>query len=114
MSKLPNPNSGKRYDRVSNNIKGEPEFGYRNEGTSDEEVVHIPSGHSNQTYWKPEMVMDPTGCSHEFEITDIGKREVECIHCHLPTSFNAGINYQEIDGKSTILIKNNAYPILNK
>ena len=109
--RLSNPNSNKPFDRVTNDLNGNPEYGYRNEHTPDEEVVHIPTGHSNQSFHQPEIVMNPEGCKHEFIVYDIGKREVECSHCHMCTSFIPGINLFESNGKISIKIKGKKYPV---
>jgi len=105
MSQLPNPNSSKKFDRIQG------DYGYRNVD-GQEEIVHIPTDTSNMAYWKPETVLDPSNCTHELELIDIGKREVECRNCHWALSFNAGDNYFEEDGKAYIVFKNRKFPIL--
>jgi len=111
MSQLPNPNSGKPFDRIIKDQNGQDLYGIRNENTSEEEIVHIPTNQSNHKYWKPEKVLDPTGCKHEFTITDIGKREVECLNCHLGTTFIVGVNFSETKGKTYITLKGKKYPV---
>lgn len=106
---LPNPNDGKPYGRVLKDTNGEDVWGIRNEHTPNEEIVHIPTGQSNQRYWKPEVVLNPEGCQHEFFITDIGRREVECRNCHFATSFIVGVNYS--DDPPQFTLKGKKYPI---
>jgi len=108
MSQLPNPNEGKPFDRTVG------DYGIRNEFTPDEEIVHIRTGQSNHKYWKPEKVLDPTGCKHKFFITDIGKREIECEKCNLPTSFIVGVNFFEENGKAYVILKDKKYPVTHK
>lgn len=102
--KLPNPNDGKPYDRVVKDEDGNSLYGYRNEGTGEEEIVHIPTNVSNHRYYKPEVVLNPEGCDHIFEVIDIGKREVECKRCHLTTSFVPGVSFQESGNSAKILL----------
>jgi hypothetical protein len=109
--RLPNPNEGKPYDRVITDASGNPIYGIRAEHTRDEEIVDLKSGQSNQTYYSPEIVLNPLGCSHIFKIIDIGKREVEC-RCGLMTSFIAGINFEEKNGKASIRIQQGTYPVV--
>lgn len=103
--KLTNPDEGKKFDRVAG------EYGYRKEGTRDEEIVHIPTGRSNQAYYQPEMVMNPEGCDHDFVLTSIGMREVECSRCHYGITFHAGINYTEREGTSYITLHGTEFPV---
>lgn len=79
-----------------------------------EEMLEVPidpdiEGYTK--YWEPEMELNPTGCKHNFVITDIGKREVECENCHWAFAFHAGRNYFEEDGKAFVMIKNKKYPL---
>lgn len=69
------------------------------------ETIDLETGQSDSKYWQPEKVLDPTGCVHVFEITNLGKREIECQKCTLPTNFHPGINYFEENGKSFIVLK---------
>lgn len=110
--KIPNPSSNKSFDKVYRDLNGEPLYGIRNEGSEDEEIVHIPTNKSNQTYYVPEMVLNPEGCEHEFVITDIGKREAECAKCHLDTGFIVGVNTYEINGQAYIIYHGKRYPLL--
>jgi hypothetical protein len=114
MSQLPNPNSSKPYDKVIKDDNDQELWGIRDENTSEEEIVHIPTGMSNHKYYKPEMVLDPSRCKHEFTIVNMGKREVECDHCHLGTSFVVGVNTFEVNGKISILIGGKKYPLKPK
>ncbi len=76
------------------------------------ETVDLKSGVSDSKYWQPEKVLDPSGCVHEFEVTSLGKREVECSKCSLGTTFHPGLNYLEENGKSFIIIRNTRYQLL--
>ena len=107
--RLPNPNSNKPYERTLDDGQGNPVWGIRNEGTPDEEIVHIPTGRSNQAYYQPEKVLDPSGCAHQFVITDMGKREVECRKCHWATTFIMGVNLVEEGEKAFIVLKGQKY-----
>lgn len=101
--------------KIANPPRGEPtrvagDYAYYGEGTPDEEIVHVPTQRSNVAYYTPEMVLNPEGCDHEFYITDIGKREIEC-RCGLATTFIAGINYFEEGNNHTIKFKDKTYPV---
>lgn len=109
--RLPNPNENQPFDRVSKNAQGLPEWGYRHEGTPDEEIVHIPTNRSNQTYYQPQRVLYPEGCEHTFHVIDMGKREIECSRCQWATSFHPAHNYQESDGQGYVTILGHPYPI---
>lgn len=108
--RLANPHEGKSFDRIDKDRNGEPEYGYRHVDGS-EEIVHIPTGRSNTTYYQPEKVLDPTGCDHIFQLEDMGKREVYCSTCQLPTAFIVGINVSEENGSLFIIYKGKSYPI---
>lgn len=109
--KLPNPDQDKPYDRVIKDKDNNPVYGIRNEHTTDEEIVYIPTGKSNVQYHKPEMVINPTGCIHDFVLYDQGKREVECYSCHLATSFIIGVNMKEDNSGISIKYNNRYYPV---
>jgi hypothetical protein len=111
MSQLPNPNSSNPYERVIKDQNGEELYGIRNEHTPEEEIVHIPTSRSNQQYWQPEKVLDPTGCKHTFQITSVSKREIECSKCHFETTIHLGINYTEVKGKGYIVLNDKKYPL---
>lgn len=112
MPQIPNPNQSKPFDRVIKDQNGNDLYGIRNEHTRDEEIVHIPTQRSNQQYWQPEMVLNPEGCEHAFVITNMGKREVECTKCHVETTFHAGVNYIEEDGKAFIQLHTGRFPVI--
>ncbi len=76
-----------------------------------EEVVHIPTNRTNMQYWQPEAVLDPSNCSHQFSLVDVGKREVECSGCGYTTSFIVGVNYREESGIGYIKVKQGEYPV---
>lgn len=101
--------------RIPNPPRGEPtrtvaDYAYYNEGTNDEEIVHVPTQRSNVAYYTPEMVLNPEGCEHEFYITNLGTREVEC-RCGLATNFIVGVNYSEEDNNPTITFKHKKYKL---
>ncbi len=75
------------------------------------EVVDLRTGQSNTKYWQPEKIVAPEGCEHEFIITSIGKREIECPKCNFATSFIAGVNFFEESGKFSVKIRNHLYPV---
>jgi hypothetical protein len=108
---LPNPNQNQPYSRVLKDQAGNETYGIRAEHTPDEEIVDLRTGQSNMRYWKPEMVLDPSGCEHEFKVIDIGSREVECAKCHWPVSFHASENFRETQGKAEIRILGTWYPL---
>lgn len=111
MAKLPNPNEGKPFDRVSKGLNGEDEYGFRRTDDGVEEVVHIPSGKSNMQYWQRESVLDPSKCKgHEFRVVDMGKREIECENCPFQTSFHPR-DHREKDGKAWVRINKKEYPL---
>ena len=103
---LPNPNQNKPFDRVSG------DYGYRNEGTPDAEIVHIPTGKSNQTYYQPETVLDTKGCKHVFKIADIGKREIACKKCGWETTFHAGV-MEVKKGKEYVILQEKPYLLIS-
>lgn len=111
--RLPNPNQNKPFDKVYNDQHGLPLYGIRNPNTTDEEVVDIRSGTSNQTYYQPDTVMNPQGCGHEFTVVNMGKREAECRNCQLPITFIPFVNFKESKGTATITIKNTSYPVIS-
>lgn len=87
---------------------------------AEEKTIKVPvrgetisrSGESDSKYWQPEVVYNPTGCVHAFQIIDISKREIECTKgCGTVTEFHAGINYLEENGKSFVTLKGVRYPI---
>lgn len=102
MSQLPHPNSEQKFDHVQG------DYGYRTV-FGQEEIVHIPTNKSNMAFWKPETVLDPSGCEHAFFVTDIGKREIECSNCHWAFGFHAGRNYHEENGQGYVTIKGKKY-----
>lgn len=106
-----NPNNNKDFENVYKNAGGSPEWGVRHSDDGVKEWVHIPSGKSNHTYIQPDVVMDPTGCVHVFEVENIGKREVYCPMCGFATTFHAGINYFEENGESHIVIREKRYKL---
>lgn len=77
----------------------------------DADLVNAETGEDLTKYWQPETVLDPSNCMHDFKVTNMGKREVECDLCHWALSFNAGTNYIEEEGKSFIVIKKKKYEI---
>jgi hypothetical protein len=105
MSQLPNPNQGKPFDKVYKDEQGKPVWGERGE-----EIVHIPTGKSNQSYYKPETVVNSAGCKHEFNVSDMGKREIMCRKCSLETTFHAGA-MKKIRGKDYVILQNKSYLI---
>lgn len=111
LPRLPHPNAGRSFDRVAKDQNGDPEYGFRGTGV-DEEIVHIPTGQSNQDYWQPEVYLDPTNCDHRFFVTDVGKREIECSGCRLMTSFHAGVNFFEESGSATVRIAGKHWPVV--
>ena len=86
-----------------------PEYGIRNEHTSEEEIVYLPTGNSNQTYYQPEVVLNPEGCDHSFKLTNIGKREIECEKCQYSSSFVLGNNAEEANGSIVVKLRNKEY-----
>lgn len=110
MSQLPNPNSNKPFDEVLKDKEGQDQYGVR-KIDGHEEIVHIPTQQSNMKYWKPEMVMNPVGCSHQFDITNLGSREIECNKCGFGTQMHLGINTTEDSSGLKISLKNKSYPI---
>jgi hypothetical protein len=113
MAQLPNPNSSKPFDRVAKNLSGEDEYGFR-QVDGQEEIVHIPSGRSNMTYYQREMVLNPSACpGHEFRLVDVLKREIECSRCFWSTS--AHINdFRETDGQLFVTVNKQEYPVIYK
>lgn len=109
---LPNPNNDKPFDRVIKDAQGNEIWGIRAEHSGDEEIVHIPTGKSNMSYWKPEMVLNPEGCEHIFYLYNVGRREIECSVCHLTTAFIPGVNYSEENGQAFVTLKGKKYPVL--
>lgn len=75
------------------------------------EVTDLNTGESNSQYFQPDMVLNPSGCSHEFIVEDMGKREVVCSNCGLGVTFHVGMNYQEEDGQGFILLNKKMYPV---
>ena len=112
---IPNPNQNKEFDGYYDKVgpEGKPvhAYGYRMVDGA-EEIVNLQNGQSNMKYWKPEKVLDPEGCEHEFVITNIGKREVECHKCHMETSFIPGINFKESKSGASITLNKKTYQII--
>ncbi len=79
--KIDNPYENKKFDTVAKDKEGNDEYGFR---TVDgvEEVVHIPSGKSNMTYYSPQPVLRPEGCAHVFNEVNGGLREYVCNKCN--------------------------------
>jgi len=99
--KLDNPNSNKEFERISKDARGEDEYGYR---TVDgiEEIVHLPTGRSNMSYYQPQSVLNPVDCEHMFDETNKGEREYVCRKCQF--GLTAHIT-QLIERGGTLLIK---------
>ena len=108
--RLPNPPADRPFDKVIRDDKDNPLYGIRNEYTPEEEIVHVPTGRSNHVYYQPEKVLNPEGCEHEFVVTDLGKREIECTKCTYGTTFVAGVNYFE-DPDPRVVLNKKSYPI---
>lgn len=108
---IPNPDQDKPFNRIIKDKDNNPVYGIRNEHSANEEIVYIPTGKSNVQYHKPEMVIDPTGCNHDFVLYDQGKREIECYTCHLATSFIVGVNVVEDKSGIKIRYNNRSYPV---
>lgn len=104
--KLENPDASKPFDEIKLDKNGNPEYGIRGE-----EIVHIPSGRSNVSYYQPEVVMDASGCDHEFQLYDVAKREIECLKCRFATTFILGVNFEETPEGSFVTLKNKKYPV---
>ena len=103
MSQLPNKGSDIPFERISKDINGEPEYGFRKiDGV--EEVVHIPSGRSNSQYWQREMVQNPEGCDHRFIIENVNKREILCQNptCSLGFTFHVNDLIEDSNGLSIV------------
>jgi hypothetical protein len=111
--RIPNPPADKQFDRVIKDEQDNPVYGVRNEFSPEEEIVHISSNTSNHKYYTPEKVLNPEGCTHEFIVTDLGKREVECTKCNYGTTFVVGVNYFE-DPKPRLVLHKKSYPITHK
>lgn len=109
--RLPNPNQHKEFDEVRSDVNGNPEYGIRHDDDGTPEYVHIPTNRSNHAYFQPDVVMDPSGCSHDFRIINMGKREIECVHCRYETSFHAGRNYFEDGTGSFVEVLGGRYPV---
>lgn len=109
---LPSPTANQPFDRTLKDQAGRETHGIRHEHTPDEEIVDLRTNQSNQRYWKPEKVLDPSGCKHTFQVTDIGAREVECAKCHWPVTFHPSLNFREAKGKAEIRILGAWYPLV--
>lgn len=109
--KIANPQAGQKFDVVYKDHMGNPTYGVRNPNTADEEIVHIPSNKSNQNYYIPDVVLDPTGCEHDFIVTDVNKREIECNKCQYESSFVLGVNAEERDNKLQVILNKKTYSI---
>jgi hypothetical protein len=131
MAQLPSPYANRPFTKVEGHLGyhytdshteivpalGQDEYGRTIETSQtveiphDPEVVNIHNGVSNSQYWQPELVLNPEGCQHQFVVTDIGLRELECLHCHIATSFHAGRNVVEEQGQAYVVFHNKRYPI---
>ena len=78
------------------------------------EIIDLATGQSNSKYWKPEPVLSPEGCDHHFVITDVGKREVECTKCTLPTSFSVPESFREDAGRAFFTYHKKEYEIFKE
>lgn len=107
---LPNPNQNTPFERVDKDKYGQDEYGYR-KVDGIEEIVHIPTGKSNMSYHKPEVVTHFENCEHVFDWVNKGLREIECMHCHYPMTFLVS-DFIEVDGKPYVLINKRSFPIL--
>lgn len=109
--RIANPFNNRPFERIDKDKNGNEEYGYRIvDGI--EEIVHLPTGRSNMTYYEPEKVTHFDGCNHEFRIINIGLREVECRLCEYQTLFHPAINFKEVEGKAYITLKNTDYPVI--
>lgn len=135
MGQLPSPNQGKKFKKVEGSEgyyydeshkqmvteykpidPNKPNLGVTEEQKiidvpHNPEVIDLRTGASNSQYWQPEMVMNPSDCDHEFFVTHLGKREIECSKCQYGTTFHPAINFFEDNGHPSILLKNRYYPI---
>lgn len=103
--KVANPNSTKPFDSETET------HGYRMvDGV--EEIVDKRSGKSNMDYFTPEQQTFYENCMHKFRITSLGKREVECVFCHLFTSFHPAVNFKEESGKAWLRLRDRDYEIV--
>lgn len=133
---IPSPNAGKKYTSVVGNEGLYYENSHQEQITvlepidpnnpqrgvypvvktievpENPEVVNLQTGQSNSQYWKPEVILNPEGCNHEFTWIDLPKREIECHKCSMPVIFHVGLNYKEIDGKSFVSLNKIDYPIM--
>ncbi len=133
---IPSPNKGKKFTSIVGNEglyyenshqeqitvlepidPQEPRLGSRPvvkiiEVPENPEVVNLQTGESNSQYWKPELILDPEGCEHEFVPVDLGKREVQCKHCNMGLIFHVGLNYKEVDGQPYITLNKYDYPLV--
>jgi hypothetical protein len=109
--KIPGPKTGQRYDRIIKDQNDNPIYGIRNEHSSDEEIVHIPSGTSNSNYYIPEPYLTPIEHQHDFVIVDMAKREIQCKVCNFHTSFVVGINFVEENEQAFVILKDKKYPV---
>lgn len=113
MAQLPNPNESRPYERYydKQNPDGseEHEYGVRRVD-GHEELVHLQTGRSNMTYHQPEIVHDPH-CVHEFILS--GNRELECSRCFLTTTFHAGRNIAEEEGKTYVYLQGKKYLVIH-
>lgn len=77
----------------------------------DGEVIDQETGESDSKYWQSEVVLDPSGCTHVFQITDVGEREIECKKCHLGTTIHLGINFRESEATLEVCLNDHWYLI---
>lgn len=116
--RIPSPTHNLPYDKVIEETSPDgtkhPLYGIRNPNTTQEEIVHLDSGNSNQSYYIPDMVLNPEGCDHDFIMTHIGKREIECSKCNYATSFILGVNASEKNGNCFVTHKGRVYKISAK
>lgn len=132
--KIPSPNQGQPYNLIKDGkgYYGEvrqikrvvykptnpdnPHSGVRAEEVIEKipvnaEGVDLESGTSDSEYWQPEVVTKSFDCNHDFEITNIGIREIECRLCHYNTSFHAGRNFFEDKDGPKVKIQGQLYSI---
>lgn len=74
------------------------------------EIPIDPDIEGNTKYWKPEMVINPQGCKHDLQITNVSKREIECNNCHWAFTFHIN-DYFEKDDSAFVTIKKKSYPV---
>lgn len=77
--KISNPDTP--FERIEKDANGNDEYGFRNT-FGQEEIVNLKTGKSNMSFYQPEKVFTTAGCSHDFKIDDISKREFICSKCN--------------------------------